>query len=81
MTKTTANFTSKSDLYSKVNKLTPDQQFEMETTPKLQGMRLAELQALAQKYVLSTEKQGKTKMISMTKKELVVAILDYHKNA
>jgi hypothetical protein len=74
-----SNHTSKSDtsLYSKVNKLTPEQSFKTEAQPKLNTMKLAELQVLAQKYGLSIEKEGKSKMVKKLKKELVEDIVSH----
>lgn len=69
----------KVDVYAKVNKLTPSQQFEMEVTPQLKGLRVGELQIVAQKFGLTIEKKGKTKMIKMTKKELIESILQHNK--
>lgn len=64
--------------YAEVNNLTPAQTFELEVRPKLNGMRIDELQALAERYGLPIEKQGKTKMVKKLKKELVTDILAHH---
>lgn len=68
------------EFYADVNKLDSEQRIELDTKPKLNGMKLAELQLLAEKCKISIEKQGKTKMIKKLKKELVVDILEYFKN-
>lgn len=66
------------ETYAKVNKLSPNEQFEMDVKPTLTKLKLGELQALAQQFGISTEKQGKTKMIRMTKKELIDNIIAHH---
>jgi len=65
------------DMYTKVNKESPEDTFRMESKPKLNAMRLTELQALAEKYGVSMEKQGKTKMVKKIKKELVEDIMNH----
>jgi len=65
------------DMYSKVNKVAPEDTFRMETKPKLNAMRIMELQGLAQKYGISVEKQGKTKMVKKLKKELIEDITEH----
>lgn len=65
--------------YVHINKLTPEQTFTMEIKPKLNRLRIDELQALAQKYDIPIEKQGKTKKnVKKLKKELISDILQYH---
>lgn len=66
------------ETYAKVNKLSPSEQFKMEVKPTLSGLKLDELRALAHKFGLPTEKQGKTKMIRMTKKEIISSIMTHH---
>jgi hypothetical protein len=67
----------KIEVYSEVNKLTPEQSFRMEAIPQLNKMRLGELQELAKKYGLNMMKEGKTKMIKKLKKELIVDIMGH----
>jgi hypothetical protein len=66
------------DVYVKINALSEEDKFEMEVKPGLQKLRLAELQALATKYELDILKQGKTKKIGMSKKELIQSIIKHH---
>lgn len=67
----------KMDAYAKVNKLTPVESFKLEAHPKLNALRLVELQVLAEKYGVSIEKEGKTKMIKKLKKELMQDITEH----
>ena len=67
----------KIERYAEVNKLTPAESFKVEARPQLNTLRLAELQGLAQKYEISIEKEGKTKMVRKLKKDLIVDILDH----
>jgi hypothetical protein len=73
----TRSYEQKIDMYTKVNKETPEGTFRMESKPKLNAMRLTELQELAKKYDVSTEKQGKSKMVKKLKKELVDDIMEH----
>lgn len=70
----------KIEVYSTVNKLTPQEKFELEVKPGLQKLKLVELQALVKKCGLSHQKQGKTKQVNMTKKELIATVINHHKN-
>lgn len=66
------------DVYAQVNGLTEEEKFELEVKPGLEKLKLGELQVLALRYGLSTEKQGKIKAKAMTKKEIIAAIIDFH---
>lgn len=66
------------ETYAKVNRLSPEKQFEMEVKPTLSKLKIGELQALAEKFGLSIQKKGKTKMVRMTKKELIDSIIAHN---
>jgi hypothetical protein len=66
------------DTYAKINKLTDAKKFELEVTPSLQKLKLGELQALAVQFGLSATKQGKTKQVNLTKKEILALIIAHN---
>lgn len=76
---TNAEREQQKQFYTKVNHLDPGEQLELDIKPKITGMKLAELQVLAEKCDISIEKQGKTKMIKKLKKELILDILEHFK--
>lgn len=71
------SYDQKVETYTKINKETPESTFQMETKPKLNALRLTELQELAKKYDVSIEKQGKSKTVKKLKKELVNDIMEH----
>ena len=64
--------------YRIVNGLSTNDMFKLQSRGKLNGLKVAELRALAEKYGLSVMKQGKTKQVKKTKKELIENILEWH---
>lgn len=71
------DYSHKVEIYAKVNNLTATDAIKMDLAPKLNTMKVIELRALAEKYGIDTEKQGKTKKVKKLKKELVVDIIDH----
>ena len=63
--------------FVKVNNVSDYDLHKMQNEPKLKKMKVAELQALAQKFDITIYRQGKTKQVNLKKQELIDKIL-YH---